>query len=123
VNYWPADPWTDTVQNRSFMRGTLLYPDPGTGEPVSSVRWELFREGLEDYETLRLLRAACDEAATDANLDPTRKAALAEAENLLGDEVASLVRNARDFSWDPLELETLRLRACALLHVLTRDGR
>ena len=120
VNYWAADPWTDTTQNGSFMRGTLLYPDPKTGEPVSSVRWELFREGLEDYETLRLLRAACDEAATDANLDPTRKAALAEAEQLLGDEVPGLVRSARDFSWDPLALENLRLRACALLHVLTR---
>ena len=123
VNYWSADPWTDTAQNGSFMRGTLLYPDPRTGEPVSSVRWELFREGLEDYETLRLLRAACDEAATEPNLDATRKAALAEAEKLLGEEVPALVRDARDFSWNPLDLETLRLRACALLHVLTTDGR
>jgi hypothetical protein len=119
VNYWASDPWTDTAQNHTFMRGTLLYPDPKTGEPVSSVRWELFREGLEDFETLRLLRTACDEAAGDANLDETRQAAVAEAEKLLGEEVAGLVRSARDFSWDPVELERLRLRACALLHVLT----
>jgi hypothetical protein len=123
VNYWAVDPWTDTAQNGSFMRGTLLYPDPKTGEPVSSVRWELFREGLEDYETLRLLRDACDQAAIDANLDPTRRAALAEAEKLLGEEIPSVVRDARDFSWDPVALENLRLRACALLHVLTRDSR
>jgi hypothetical protein len=119
VNYWAADPWKETAQHGSFMRGTLLYPDPKTGEPVSSVRWELFREGLEDIETLRLLRTACDEAASDAKLDDTRRAAVAEAEKLLGDEVGRLVRSPRDFSWDPVEIEDLRLRACALLHVLT----
>jgi hypothetical protein len=101
------------------MRGTLLYPDPKTGEPVSSVRWELFREGLEDFETLRLLRNACDEAASEKDLDDTRRAAVAEADKLLADEVGGLVRSARDFSWDPVEMEDLRLRACALLHVLT----
>jgi hypothetical protein len=120
VNYWAADPWTDTNQKSTFMRGTLIYPDPKTGEPVNSVRWELFREGLEDFETLRLLRTACDEAAASPNLDETRRAAIAEAEKLLGDEVGGVVRNARDFSWDPVELEDLRVRACALLHVLAR---
>jgi len=119
VNYWASDPWTETTQNHSFMRGTLLYPDPKTGEPVSSIRWELFREGLEDFETLRLLRTACDEAAGDAKLDPTRKAAVAEAEKLLGEEVGGVVRSARDFTWNPVELEDVRLRAGALLHVLT----
>jgi hypothetical protein len=119
VNCWAADPWKETTQNGSFMRGTLLYPDPKTGEPVNSVRWELFRQGLEDFETLRLLRTACDEAASDPKLDETRKAAVAEAEKLLGAEVGGVVRSARDFSWDPVELEDLRLRACALLHVLT----
>ena len=49
------------VLKEEFERGgTLLYPDRKTGEPVNSVRWELFREGMEDYETLRMLRAALD---------------------------------------------------------------
>ena len=34
----------------------LLYPprSPDEHGPISSVRWELFREGLEDYEYMRL---------------------------------------------------------------------
>jgi hypothetical protein len=119
VNYWAADPWDDTAQNGSFMRGTLLYPDPRTGEPVNSVRWELFREGLEDFETLRLLRTAMDETYGAGHIDDAKKKLLDDGEKLLGDEFAAIVRNARDFSWDPAELERLRTHAGELLSQLT----
>ena len=47
-----ANPWT-AGQGGS---GVLLYPPRSAKErgPISSVRWELFREGLEDYEYLHL---------------------------------------------------------------------
>ncbi|MCK4672928.1 DUF4091 domain-containing protein [candidate division WOR-3 bacterium] len=36
--------------------GVLLYPNPkGKGPPINSIRWEVFRQGLEDYEYLWLL--------------------------------------------------------------------
>ena len=47
------DPW---IAGGGEFSGILLYP-PRTPEehgPIESVRWELFREGLEDYEYLRL---------------------------------------------------------------------
>jgi hypothetical protein len=36
----------------------LLYPPRSKNEtgPINSIRWELFREGLEDYEYLHLLQ-------------------------------------------------------------------
>ncbi len=76
VNYWPQtpDPWIDPVTYLSgFLcsegwvlngEGSLLYPGDRvhryTGQddvdgPVSSIRFELLREGIEDYEYLKLL--------------------------------------------------------------------
>jgi hypothetical protein len=119
VNYWGSDPWTDPAENGSHMRGTLLYPDPKTGEPVNSVRWELFREGLEDFETLRMLRTAMDETYGAGKVDAAKKALLDEGEKLLGEDFGAFVRNARDFSWDPAELERIRTGAGELLSKLT----
>lgn len=36
--------------------GQMFYPDPLTGAPLPSLRWELMREGCDDYEYLWLLR-------------------------------------------------------------------
>ena len=38
--------------------GQMFYPDPLTGAPLNSLRWELMREGCDDYEYLWLLREA-----------------------------------------------------------------
>jgi len=53
------DPWT-AGQGGS---GVLMYPprSPKEKGPIDSVRWELFREGLEDYEYLRLADALARE--------------------------------------------------------------
>lgn len=36
--------------------GQMFYPDPLSGAPLPSLRWELMREGCDDYEYLWLLR-------------------------------------------------------------------
>jgi hypothetical protein len=38
--------------------GQMFYPEPLTGAPLNSLRWELMREGCDDYEYLWLLRQA-----------------------------------------------------------------
>jgi hypothetical protein len=38
--------------------GQMFYPDPLTGAPLNSLRWELMREGCDDFEYLWLLREA-----------------------------------------------------------------
>jgi hypothetical protein len=40
--------------------------DPVIEPPVSSIRWEMLREGVEDYEMLYLLRQRLAEKQTDA---------------------------------------------------------
>ena len=38
--------------------GQMFYPDPLSGAPLKSLRWELMREGCDDYEYLWLLSEA-----------------------------------------------------------------
>lgn len=77
LNYWPetANPWLDAVTFHSgFLcsdgyvlngEGSLLYPgdytkrytgQPNVDGPVSSIRFELLREGIQDYEYLWMLK-------------------------------------------------------------------
>ncbi|MCM3535436.1 NPCBM/NEW2 domain-containing protein [Cellulosimicrobium funkei] len=71
-NSWP----TDVYQNPSFRYGQgdeyIVYPgdEPGD-EPVSSVRWELFRDGQDDAEILDLAkeRLGADSAVVGTALD------------------------------------------------------
>ena len=83
VTGWGNDPYGDpkpqgTQQNGD---GFLLYP-PQAGGLVSSIRWELLREGLEDYEYLLIANggtepltpsdgAACDQSVASAVSSPT----------------------------------------------------
>lgn len=65
TNYWAAvnDPWTDIctgkqLSTRLYGEGSLIYPGKvhtGTAGPVSSIRLEVFRDGLEDYKYLWIL--------------------------------------------------------------------
>lgn len=50
-NSWVANPWQDT-RFRSFEAGDCFITYPGG----SSIRWERFVEGIEDYEKVRVLR-------------------------------------------------------------------
>jgi hypothetical protein len=47
---WPAAPWGDHGRNGD---GYLLYPGPDG--PLTSLRLEIIRDGVEDYDALRML--------------------------------------------------------------------
>jgi hypothetical protein len=91
LNFWSetANPWLDAVTFHSgFLcsdgyvlngEGSLLYPgdytrqytgQPNVNGPVSSIRFELLREGIEDYEYLWMLKHL---GATDFAEAQTRK--------------------------------------------------
>ncbi len=67
VTDWSPDPWGQPWSNDGNGDGFMLYPpkdggllatdpcDPRSNRLVPSNRWELLREGMEDYEYLRLL--------------------------------------------------------------------
>lgn len=75
INYWRGDPYKDAtpepvpsatggMYTYTPGNGSLLYPNPaGEGPPVDSLRWEQFREGLEEAELLLALTKARGEVA------------------------------------------------------------
>ncbi|GIX06662.1 MAG: hypothetical protein KatS3mg115_1065 [Candidatus Poribacteria bacterium] len=71
--------------------GRFLYPpeEVFTGEgpvlegPVSSIRWEMLREGIEDYEYLWLLRSAVERWNGREGLDPQAQETVRRAAKLL----------------------------------------
>jgi hypothetical protein len=48
---WPKVPWVANAFGRHNGDGYLVYPGED-GQPYSSIRFEAFRDGLEDYEYL-----------------------------------------------------------------------
>jgi len=51
---WPEIEWNCFTYDHANGDGHLIYPGPD-GEPISSIRFECIRDGIEDYETLWLL--------------------------------------------------------------------
>ncbi|HUJ51037.1 MAG TPA: glycoside hydrolase domain-containing protein [Bryobacteraceae bacterium] len=60
-NFWPATLWDQPFF--TWHSGDMFFVYPGPGGPVDSLRWEMLRQGLEDYECLWLARKGLDELA------------------------------------------------------------
>ncbi len=86
-NQWPDAPWNPNTFGRYNGDGYLLYPGPD-GKPYPSIRLKAFRDGVEDYELLRLLAGLTDRARkagnAPANLLAAAKAVL-DTEGVLAD--------------------------------------
>jgi hypothetical protein len=106
--------------------GRFLYPpnrDPGKDKtkylcgPVNSIRWELMREGIEDYEYFVLLERALNDAKGKTKF----KGAIGEAAKLL-DVPASLFTSGTEYTKDPLELLRYRAKVAEAIEMLTGSG-
>ncbi|MDD5557770.1 MAG: DUF4091 domain-containing protein [bacterium] len=104
INYWERNPWTTTATYPGQNGGGFLYY-PGAGGPVGTLRLEALRDGLEDYEYLRLLR----ERVRDARPRGLDEALLGEAERLLAVD-DRIVRSFDSFAYDPVLLYNERER-------------
>lgn len=95
VNNWPddGDPYTNVTDITPVNGdGVLIYPDKSG--PVSSIRWEIIRDGLEDYDYLALFM----EQVNKLSSQPGNEALLQRAAKVynLEDIVPSLVTFTRD---------------------------
>jgi len=82
---WPKVPWVANSFGRYNGDGYLVYPGPD-GRPLSSIRFEALRDGLEDYEYLWTLRSLVKQAEAGGKTS----AAVQAAKTLLGlDEVVT----------------------------------
>jgi Glycoside hydrolase 123, catalytic domain/Glycoside hydrolase 123 N-terminal domain len=104
--------------------GRFLYPpnrDPAKDKtkylcgPVNSVRWEILREGIEDYEYFVLLGRAVKDAKGRAK----NKALVAEASKLL-DFPADLFTSGQEYTKDPLDLLRYRAKVAEMVEKLGR---
>lgn len=110
VNYWPANgsPY-DSLLDITPVNGdgVLIYPD--SQGPVNSIRWEVIRDGIEDYDYLALfmdrVRALQNKPGNDSLLKRS-----AEVYNL-----QDLVPNLVTFSRDPEALLKKRNEIAAVI--------
>jgi hypothetical protein len=85
---WAWDFWPATLWDQPFFTwhsGDMFFVYPGRDGPVDSIRWEMLRQGLEDYECLWLARMGLDEmGSVDRNREVVQKGreALARAVDL-----------------------------------------
>lgn len=68
-NYWTDDPFGDTQPDWSngapLPAGDMCIVYPGPNGPIESIRYEAMRDGVEDYELLRLLSGYDPKAASE----------------------------------------------------------
>ncbi|KPK71069.1 hypothetical protein AMJ87_07775 [candidate division WOR_3 bacterium SM23_60] len=80
LTFWQTDPYINPHMleekwsgRSSYLKagdGVLLYPNPqGSGAPVNSLRWEVFTQGLEDYEYFWLLEQRINTVRTRLESD------------------------------------------------------
>ena len=116
---WPDVPWKPATWRNSTGQphhgdGQLIYPGRN-GTPLSSIRLENFRDGIEDYEYFWLLREAVTELERS---DVTgHEKLMAEARRALAvDE--SVVRDLEHFTDDPLVVRRARAQIARLIERL-----
>ncbi len=82
MNNWSQNPWTDPLNSGHNGDLFMLYPPSRANTPIAygannhrfvpSIRFELMRDGLEDYEYLRVLAGNADPVADLANAADTQ---------------------------------------------------
>ena len=107
--------------------GRFIYPpnrDPMNDKnkhlvgPVNSIRWEMLREGIEDYEYFWLLRDLVEKAKRRAIVMGERIEPIRRAEALLTIP-DSITRDQTHFTKDPLELYQYREKVARAIETLS----
>jgi hypothetical protein len=107
---WDAATFVNAQGGRHHGDGQLLYPGPDR-QPLSSIRLENFRDGLEDYEYLWLLRDAVAKLKAKGGADPQL---LADAEKALAIDDA-VVKDLTHFTQDVTVLRRAKAGLAGLI--------
>jgi hypothetical protein len=89
-------------------------PGPVVQPPVASIRWEMLREGIEDYEFLYLLRERLNQKRS--TLSAERAARIAE----LLEVPASITREMTVFTGDPAPIYARRAAVAEAIEALSK---
>ncbi|MCE5271825.1 DUF4091 domain-containing protein [bacterium] len=72
VNAFPENVWEQP--NYKWHSGDMYFVYPGPDGPLDSMRWELLRQGIQDYEALHIAWKAAEKAGRADLLDNLRRA-------------------------------------------------
>jgi len=110
---WPPDPMGQPEGDGRYAAGDLFIVYPGQEGPYPSPRWEILRDGSEDYELLTLLQEtiAAARAAGRAEQADTAQQTLDEAIVRVVGAGPALTA----FTNDPQELELARVKVLTTL--------
>jgi hypothetical protein len=123
---WTSGYSTPAGQKRAWGNGDgrFIYPPveaadghpaaPVLEGPVDSIRWEMLRDGIEDYEYLALLQRALETKA--ARLDAAQK----EQYAALLEVPADITKDMTTFTKDPAAIEKHRDRVARALATLNK---
>jgi len=100
---WPEIPWNSYSYMDFNGDGSLIYPGP-QGEPLSSIRLEAIRDGVDDYDYFALLNALVQRAKARSGID---RSLLARAQRLLNIPGA-VVADLKHYTEDPEVLLSYR---------------
>ena len=100
ISDWKSDPWTTPNQHpRQNGGGFFLYPTPDrTGPPIDSIRWEQYREGVEDYDLLTLFAETYDRVRGDRKTGDVGAGQMLELVDLIAKDTADNTRDPRRFA-------------------------
>lgn len=108
VNDGILSKWNPGTFHGTAGDGSLYYP--GANGPMSSLRFENVRDGLEDYNLMQELKRSI------AKHPDAPRGLLAQAENLLG--ATDIVTDSRNFTEDPTEYRAWRSEVGRTLSLL-----
>ncbi|MCX7969204.1 MAG: DUF6067 family protein [Armatimonadetes bacterium] len=110
VNYWTDDkgqPFDLFANPVAYPGGNgdgfLFYPDPQKGDPIPSVRAEIFRDGIEDYDLLTMLVQFAKSFKRNGQISAKFAKLLKQAEQLL--DASNLIVAPNKFVDDPIAYE------------------
>ena len=117
VNFWTKNPYLEAMNTpwRQYGNGSLFYPGPEG--PVGSIRLELLRDGIEDYDMLAILSDRIANAKQEGSIPAE---VMQRAEKVLNDAEA-FVPSMRDYPREPARLYELRNRIAEAI-VALKDG-
>ncbi|MBM4018938.1 MAG: DUF4091 domain-containing protein [Planctomycetes bacterium] len=119
---WPQKPFSPRGWGNTNGDGMLFYPGPDG--PFSSVRLENIRDGIEDWESHRVLADCVDalraKSAKDAALRPRAEPLLARARAVLAVPDAVCAMNFTGWTWEPEALLAARRSLGETIEELTK---
>jgi len=125
VNYWTDDkgqPFDLFANPVAYPGGNgdgfLFYPDPNRGDPIPSVRAEIFRDGIEDYDLLTMLQQTATKLKLDKFKAQKFAQLLAQAEKL--SDASDLILAPNKFADDPIAYHERHRQILSLLEQMQK---